>query len=75
MKENDVLTDIKSLDIPVMIIMGEDDYICPIGTAKEWFDNLTAPEKKILVIKNAAHMVNFEQSEKWNEAVKMCIKK
>ncbi len=75
MKENDVLPYISRMEVPVLLVFGEADYICPVATAKEWFDKLEAPEKKFVVIEKAAHMVNFEQSEQWNEAVIKCIKK
>lgn len=29
--------------------------------AQKWFDNLKAPHKEFIKIKNAANMVNFEQ--------------
>ncbi len=65
MKENDVIPTISKLDVPIKLIFGENDYICPMKTAKTWFDNLSAPKKTFTVIKNAAHMVNFEQPDEW----------
>ena len=68
-------TGILKLNIPIKIIQGEWDYICPNATVKQWFDNLQAPKKEFAVIKNAAHMVNFEQPEDWNKEVKEFIMK
>ncbi len=73
MKKNDILPEIKRIDVPIKLIFGEDDYICPVLTAKNWFNSLSAPKKDFVVIKKAAHMVNFEQPEKWNSEVLSCI--
>lgn len=73
MKENDILPDILEIEVPIKLIFGEKDYICPVSVAKKWYDNLTAPKKDFIIIKNAAHMVNFEQPQKWNEAVRNCL--
>lgn len=73
MKENDILPNIIEIKTPIKLIFGERDYICPVSIAEEWYKNLTAPKKDFVIIKNAAHMVNFEQSQKWNEAVRGCL--
>lgn len=41
--------------------------ICPVQATQNWFDNLKAPHKEFIKIKNAAHMVNFEQPNEWNK--------
>ncbi|MCM1364506.1 MAG: alpha/beta hydrolase [Faecalibacterium sp.] len=74
MKQNDIIPSIKQLDIPIKLIFGEKDYICPIATAEDWFEKLIAPKKDFVIIKNAAHMVNFEQPTEWNNAVRNCTK-
>ncbi len=73
MKEHDVLPEICRLDVPVKLIFGRDDYICPVSTARDWFDSLSAESKKFAVIENAAHMVNFEKPELWNNEIISCI--
>lgn len=69
--EKDMLTneniDISRIDVPIKIIMGEQDYICPVEETKKWYDKLVAPTKDLVIIKNAAHMVNFEQPKKWSK--------
>lgn len=67
------LLDIKSLNVPILLIFGEQDYVCPVDTAKRWFDNLNAPKKDFVIIKNASHMVNFEKPTEWNTAVKSVL--
>ncbi|MBR5825581.1 MAG: alpha/beta hydrolase [Clostridia bacterium] len=74
MDETDMITPITELSVPVLIIFGEEDMVCPKPTAKRWFDKLTAPKKEFIEIKNASHMVNFEKAAEWNEAVKSLLK-
>ncbi|MGN1194155.1 MAG: alpha/beta fold hydrolase [Acutalibacteraceae bacterium] len=65
----DRISVITQLDVPVLLISGEFDYVCPVDCTKNRFDNLSAPSKKMVIIKNGAHMVNFEKSDAWNKAV------
>lgn len=67
MNEEDSISCITELSVPVLLISGEEDMICPVSATQRWFDKLTAPQKKFVKIKNAAHMVNFEQPEEWNK--------
>lgn len=68
-EKTDKISSITSLKVPVLLISGEQDYICPITTAKRWFNNLSAPKKDFVIILNAAHMVNFEKAEEWNKYI------
>lgn len=73
-EQDNAILEIKSLDVPILLIFGEMDYICPASTAKRWFDNLSAPKKEFVVIPGAAHMVNFEKADEWNNKImKNCI--
>lgn len=69
MNKKDSISCITELTVPVLLISGEDDMICPIQATQNWFDNLKAPHKEFIKIKNAAHMVNFEQPNEWNKLV------
>ena len=62
---------ITELSVPILLISGEDDMICPVSVTQRWFDNLKAPKKEYVIIKNAAHMVNVEQPKQWNKRVIM----
>jgi len=48
-------------DIPVYVVMGAQDAVTPVGLAKEWFDDVTAPQKTWAVFEDAAHFPYFEQ--------------
>ena len=68
--EVDDISCITELKVPVLLISGENDMVCPVCVTQQWFDNLTAPKKDFVKIKNAAHMVNFEQPQEWNRLVR-----
>lgn len=69
MTEKDSISCITELSVPIILIFGEEDMVCPVQAAQEWFDNLKAPHKEFVKIKNASHMVNFEQPNEWNKTV------
>ena len=69
MNEKDRISCITELSVPILLISGEDDMICPVSATQRWFDKLAAPQKEFIKIKNAAHMVNFEQPKEWNKIV------
>ena len=69
MNEKDRISCITELSVPILLISGEDDMICPVSATQRWFDKLAAPQKEFIKIKNAAHMVNFEQPKEWNEQI------
>ena len=70
MDRDNSISDIKELSVPVLLISGEEDMICPVPAAQRWLAQLTAPKKDFVIIKNASHMVNFEQPETWNDLLK-----
>ena len=70
---NDSVSCIKELKMPVLLISGEEDMICPVPAAQRWFDSLSAPEKKYVIIKKASHMVNFEKPDEWNRLLEELV--
>lgn len=69
MSKKDSISCITELAVPILLISGESDMICPVQATQNWFDNLKAPHKEFVKIKNAAHMANFEQPNEWNKLV------
>lgn len=67
MNEEDSISCITKLSVPILLISGKEDMICPVCATQRWFDNLNAPQKEFVKIINAAHMVNFEQPKEWNK--------
>lgn len=74
MEFNDTVSPITELKVPVLLISGEEDMVCPAPTAERWFNSLTAPKKEFVKIKNASHMVNFEKPQEWNRLVTGLLK-
>ena len=70
----DKISSITKLEVPILLISGENDYVCPVQATKHWFRKLSAPIKDYIIIKDASHMVNFEQSDKWNSALINLVK-
>ena len=66
MDQRDSISCVTELPVPVLLISGEEDMICPVVTAQRWFDRLQAPKKEYVKIKNASYMVDFEQQREWN---------
>ena len=52
-----------SFDVPVQFISGEEDYNCPPELLEECFDSISAPEKKLEIIPEAAHSCFLDQPE------------
>ncbi|MEZ2414499.1 alpha/beta fold hydrolase [Muriicola sp. E247] len=46
---------LKKLRVPVYLILGRHDWNVPSVLALEWYENLDAPEKKIIWMENTAH--------------------
>ena len=55
------------LEIPIYILQGINDYQACHSVAKEYFDSLKAPKKEFITFDKSAHMVPFEEPEKFND--------
>lgn len=65
-----LFNEIDSLQVPVYIFQGKYDYQTPTVVAKEFFDQLKAPQKEFFYFENSAHSPNMEEVEKFNAIVK-----
>ena len=55
--------------IPVYFFIGHHDYNTPFELAERYFDELEAPKKEKVVFEGAAHMIPFEEPERFNREV------
>ena len=55
------------IDVPTLVIHGEEDQIIPLAEAEAMFEAIEGSE--MVVLENAGHLPNLEQPEKFNEAV------
>lgn len=54
---------------PVYFISGENDWQVPYVCVKEYFDKITAPDKKFFLLKNAGHLTDLENPQDYNNAL------
>jgi len=64
----DSMPDLPGLNVPALIIHGEDDQLIPTAEAEAMAAALPAAE--LVLIPGAGHMVNLEQPEVFDEAVR-----
>lgn len=65
-----LFNDIDSIQIPVYIFQGIHDYQTPYSVAKDFFDQLKAPQKKFFTFKNSAHSPMMEEVDNFNSIVR-----
>lgn len=63
------------LKVPIYFLEGRHDYNVPFKLAEDYYNTLQAPHKEIIWFENAAHMIPFEEPEKFNEAIINKIRK
>ena len=56
-----------SIKIPVLIIHGDHDQLIPMSEVQIMQSQL--PDAKLVIIKNAGHLLNLEQPNEFNEAI------
>ena len=52
-------------DLPVAFVMGSDDMTTPVSLAQEYYDAISAPDKRFFLISQAAHFPHYEQPERF----------
>lgn len=63
----DFINHVKELQIPVYLLLGHHDYNCCYELAEKWFEQLKAPDKKLIWFEQSAHSPQWEEPEAWNE--------
>lgn len=58
-KELDILAAASELDIPVLIIHGDQDEAIPLAEARQLYDSLASAEKQIEIIESGTHTFNI----------------
>ncbi len=66
----DLLPRIDSMQIPVYIFQGVHDYQTPYSIAKDFYDQLKAPEKELFTFENSAHAPIIEEVDRFNSIVR-----
>lgn len=53
------------VEVPFFIFQGDTDAITPTAKAKEYFDEVEAPQKEFVLIKQAGHLAAFARPEQF----------
>lgn len=63
----DVMEEVKEIDLPTLIIVGEEDKLTPVKYSQ--FLNQAIPHSKLAVLPRAGHLVMMEQPEQFNSVL------
>ncbi|CAL1518593.1 alpha/beta hydrolase [Chitinophaga sp. MM2321] len=66
----DLFKSIPKLTVPVFFITGRFDYNTNAKLIARYFNFLSAPHKELIWFENSAHIMPFEEPEKFNEVMK-----
>jgi 3-oxoadipate enol-lactonase len=64
---------LKKVELPTLIMTGDNDPIMDLDTSKEMNKAISGSE--LVVIDDAAHLSNVDQPERFNEAIREFLKK
>ncbi len=53
--------------LPVYYVQGKYDYNCPSELVYEYFHQISAPHKELIIFDQSAHLPNFEESKRFNQ--------
>jgi pimeloyl-ACP methyl ester carboxylesterase len=68
MAETDQRDLLPHVDVPTLLIWGEQDRRSPLGVARQFEEAI--PDTRLVLIPDAGHVSNLEQPERFNEAVR-----
>lgn len=60
--------------MPVLLISGSCDWICPVGLVKNYVESLTAPEVKLELLEGCGHSPQVQLSEEFSLLIKDFLK-
>lgn len=69
--EIDFLTTVPKLEVPVYFFAGKHDFQTPAQLAEQYYNILECPSKELIWFENSAHLVNFEEPDKFYDE---CLK-
>lgn len=59
----DLRRDAARLEVPVIVLEGSHELTARTGPAREWFEGLEAPRKRLHVLPDWGHSVAFQQAD------------
>lgn len=67
--EYNILESIKSIKIPIYLLHGKEDYLISYVLAKEFYEKLKAPKKEFITFTYSAHLLPYDEAEKFNNVL------
>lgn len=67
--DSSIYYDIRSYDIPVLYIAGKYDYTTPWPLIEQYYHEINAPAKDLIIFENSAHFPFIEETDKFNEVL------
>lgn len=52
---------VRKLDVPIVFLLGRQDYTVPSPVAADWFERVSAPSKRLVWLEHSAHMPMVEE--------------
>jgi pimeloyl-ACP methyl ester carboxylesterase len=68
--DTNLFHEIDSMQVPVYILQGVHDYQTPYSLAKDFYDQLKAPQKAFFTFENSAHSPLMEEHERFNSIIR-----
>ncbi len=65
-----LIDSVTKIDVPIYFIHGVDDLIVNYALTKMYFDKIEAPSKEFIVFDKSAHLVPFEEFDRFNEVIR-----
>ena len=62
------------INVPIYFMHGVDDLIVNYALTKTYFDNIEAPYKEFIAFNKSAHLVPFEEADRFNEIMISIVK-
>ncbi|MCU6710493.1 alpha/beta hydrolase [Paenibacillus sp. J5C_2022] len=63
------MEEVKGLEVPTYFIIGKHDYTSVYPLVEEFYEQLEAPVKELIVFDNSAHLPQLEENKKFNDTV------
>ncbi len=64
-----------NFQMPLLLISGSCDWICPTGLVKDYVENLTAPQVKLELLEGCGHSPQIQLPEEFSQIIKAFLKK
>lgn len=58
-------TDNLKFEVPVLFVNGDEDFACPVELLKQCFEDIKAPEKKMVTIPSATHLCFYDKPDEF----------